>query len=148
MKFNGIVRWRTAGLLLAMMIIVGLPYIVTLSGQRDTVRANAWVIHSNEVKALTYRIAYVIHDSEAASYRLLAGDATDAVRQREIHNALALLDVRRTDLEAVADAQAERLLADHRRVREAADARGRYEVHALKPVDVIALYVLMPGGAA
>jgi PAS domain S-box-containing protein len=82
MKFNGIVRWRTAGLLLAMMIIVGMPYIVTLSGQRDTVRANAWVIHSNEVKALTYRIAYVIHDSEAASYRLLAGDATDAVRQR------------------------------------------------------------------
>ncbi|MFC5438948.1 sensor histidine kinase [Rhodanobacter ginsenosidimutans] len=82
MKLNGIVRWRTAGLLLAMMIIVGLPYIVTLSGQRDTVRANAWVIHSNEVKALTYRIAYVIHDSEAASYRLLAGDATDAVRQR------------------------------------------------------------------
>jgi hypothetical protein len=48
----------------------------------------------------------------------------------------------------VADVQAERLLADHRRVREAADARGRYEVHALKPVDVIALYVLKPGGAA
>jgi PAS domain S-box-containing protein len=82
MKFNGIVRWRTAGLLLAMMIIVGLPYIVTLSGQRDTVRANAWVSHSNAIKALTYKIAYAVHDSEAASYRLLTGDATDAVRQR------------------------------------------------------------------
>lgn len=77
-----------------------------------------------------------------------AGDLPDVVRQREMCNALALLDERRADLEAVADAQAERLLADHRRVREAADARGRYEVHALKPVDVIALYVLMPGGAA
>jgi signal transduction histidine kinase len=82
MRFNGIVRWRTAGLLLAMMIIVGLPYVVTLSGQRDTVRANAWVIHSNAIKALTYKIAYAVHDSEAASYRLLAGDATDAVRRR------------------------------------------------------------------
>ena len=87
MKFNGIVRWRTAGLLLAMMIIVGLPYMVTLSGQRDTVRANAWVIHSNAIKALTYRIAYVVHDSEAASYRLLAGDATDAVRRRAVRAA-------------------------------------------------------------
>jgi PAS domain S-box-containing protein len=82
MKFDGIVRWRTAGLLLAMIIIVGLPYVVTLSGQRDTVRANAWVIHSNAIKALTYKIAYAVHDSEAASYRLLAGDATDAVRRR------------------------------------------------------------------
>lgn len=77
-----------------------------------------------------------------------AGDLPDAVRQREMHSALSLLEERHADLEAVADAQAERLLADHRRVREAADARGRYEVHALKPVDVIALYVLMPGGVA
>lgn len=82
MKINGIVRWRTAGLLLAMSIIVGLPYIVTLSGQRDTLRATAWVTHSNAVKSLTYQIAYAVHDSEAASYRALAGDGNDTVRRR------------------------------------------------------------------
>lgn len=77
-----------------------------------------------------------------------SGNLPEPVRQREMHNVLALLDERGDALEAIADAQAERLLADHRRVRQAADARGRYEVRALKPVDVIAAFVLMPGAAA
>ncbi|HJW07863.1 MAG TPA: ATP-binding protein [Rhodanobacter sp.] len=82
MTTRGIMRWRTAGLLLAMLIIVGLPYVVTLQGARDTERASEWVARSTEVKALAYRIAYVVHDSEAASYRLLAGDANAATRAR------------------------------------------------------------------
>ena len=77
-----------------------------------------------------------------------SGNLPEPVRQREMHSVLALLDERRDALEAIADAQAERLLADHRRVREAADARGRYKVDALKPVDVIAAFVLMPGAGA
>ena len=77
-----------------------------------------------------------------------SGNLPDPVRQREMQTLLAALEERRDSLERIADAQAERLLADHRRVREAADARGRYDVRALKPVDVIAAYVLMPGGAA
>jgi hypothetical protein len=76
------------------------------------------------------------------------GNLPEAVREREIHNVLTLLGERREALEQLADAQAERLLADHRRVRQAADARGRYEVRALKPVDVIAAYVLLPAVAA
>lgn len=76
------------------------------------------------------------------------GNLPEPVRQREIDNLLSSLEERQALLERLADDQAERLLADHRRVREAADARGRYEVRALKPVDVIAAYVLMPGGAA
>lgn len=76
------------------------------------------------------------------------GNLPEPVRQREIHNLLTSLQERQPLLERLADTQAERLLADHRRVREAADARGRYEVHALKPVDVIAAYVLMPGDTA
>ncbi|WP_354674303.1 helicase-related protein [Cupriavidus alkaliphilus] len=76
------------------------------------------------------------------------GNLPDPVRLREMHTLLAALEERRTALERIADAQADRLLADHRRVREAADARGRYEVRALKPVDVIAAYVLMPGASA
>lgn len=76
-----------------------------------------------------------------------AGNLPETVRQREMEKVLVLLDERRNLLENMADIQAERLLADHRRVREASDARGRYEVRALKPVDVIAAYVLMPGAA-
>jgi len=49
-------------------------------------------------------------------------------------------------LEDAASRQAEALLADHRRVREAAEARGRYDVRALTPVDVIAVCVLLPAG--
>jgi superfamily II DNA or RNA helicase len=76
------------------------------------------------------------------------GDLPDNLRQREMQNLLDALAQRSADLERIADAQAERLLADHRRVREAADARGRYDVRALKPVDVIAAYVLLPAVAA
>jgi hypothetical protein len=36
------------------------------------------------------------------------------------------------------------LLADHRRVREAADARGSYSVRAMVPPDVIGVFVLLP----
>jgi hypothetical protein len=76
------------------------------------------------------------------------GNLPEAVRSREMQALLNTLRERQRVLEGLADAQAECLLADHRRVREAADARGRYEVRALKPVDVIAAYVLMPGDAA
>lgn len=82
MKFSGIMRWRVAGLLLAMFIIVGLPYVVTRENAQDTQLADAWVTHSTAVRALTYRIGYVIRDSEAANYRLQAGDANAAVQAR------------------------------------------------------------------
>ncbi|MEO5339210.1 MAG: hypothetical protein H7837_01640 [Magnetococcus sp. MYC-9] len=36
------------------------------------------------------------------------------------------------------------LLADHRRVRDASEARGSCEVKACLPVDVIGIYVLAP----
>jgi hypothetical protein len=61
-----------------------------------------------------------------------------------MEEAIGRLDELRPALEAVATGQAEALLSDHRRVREAAEARGRYEVLALMPVDVIAVCVLLP----
>ena len=75
-------RWRTAGLLLAVLVIVGLPYVVTLSSARDTLLATDWVIQSNAVKSATYELAYVARDSEAAIYRLLAGDSNALTQQR------------------------------------------------------------------
>ena len=75
-------RWRIAGLLLAVVAIVGLPYAVTLNNTRDTQNTVGWVIHSNAVKALTYQIAYIVRDSETASYRLLTGDTDQPTRER------------------------------------------------------------------
>lgn len=47
--------------------------------------------------------------------------------------------------DAIAQSRAEALLADHRRIREASDARGlRYSVSPALPVDKIGVYVLMP----
>lgn len=84
MKIRGVFRWRTAGLLLAMLIIVGLPYMVTQGTSRQTQMASAWVTHSTAVRSMTFRVAYVVHDSEAAIYRLLAGDANASTNARSL----------------------------------------------------------------
>ncbi len=66
------------------------------------------------------------------------------VRERAVQQALVQLDARLAELDAFAERRAQALLADHRRVREAADARGGYSVKALLPADVIGLFVLLP----
>lgn len=66
------------------------------------------------------------------------------VRERAVSQALTQLETRLQELDAFAERRAQALLADHRRVREAADARGAYSVKTLLPADVIGLYVLLP----
>ncbi len=66
------------------------------------------------------------------------------VRERAVMQALGQLEIRTPELDAFAERRAQALLADHRRVREAAEALGRYSVKALLPVDVIGLFVLLP----
>lgn len=66
------------------------------------------------------------------------------VRERAIVQALEELPSRKIELEVFAEQRAAALLADHRRVREAAGARGSYAVKSLLPADVIGLYVLLP----
>lgn len=73
-----------------------------------------------------------------------AGDLSDNVRRRLLEEVLAGLDALRPALERLATERASVLLDDHRRVRQAAEARGRYDVRALTPVDVVAAYVLLP----
>jgi superfamily II DNA or RNA helicase len=73
-----------------------------------------------------------------------AGELADAVRTRFILETLESLRHRHTELEQLANERAELLLADHRRVRDAARARGEYSVKALRPVDVVGAYVLLP----
>lgn len=95
MNFSGIMRWRVAGLLLAMLIIVGMPYVVTRENTQATQLANAWVTHSTAVRSLTYRIAYLVRDSEAAAYRLLTGDADTATQTRAARAATEVPDLLR-----------------------------------------------------
>jgi hypothetical protein len=71
-------------------------------------------------------------------------DPPGNVRDRAITQSLELLGTRLRDLDAFAERRAQSLLADHRRVREAADARGSYSVRALLPPDVIGVFVLLP----
>jgi hypothetical protein len=66
------------------------------------------------------------------------------VRDRQVRQALEDLKANRDDLDAYARSRADVLLADHRRVREAADARGMYAVTSQQPADVVALFVLLP----
>jgi hypothetical protein len=66
------------------------------------------------------------------------------VRDRAVTQAIQQLAERRAEIDAFAERRAQSLLADHRRVREAADARGSYNVKALIPADVIGLFVLLP----
>jgi superfamily II DNA or RNA helicase len=66
------------------------------------------------------------------------------VRERAVSQGLAQLETRIAALNAFAERRAQVLLADHRRVREAADARGTYSVKPVLPADVIGLFVLLP----
>ncbi|CAK0767941.1 Helicase domain protein [Gammaproteobacteria bacterium] len=66
-------------------------------------------------------------------------------RNREISEAINTLPAVQPALANLARQRANQLLADHRRVREASEARFlRYEVTPCLPVDVIGLYVLLP----
>lgn len=73
-----------------------------------------------------------------------SGNLPRDVMQREITTALEFLQAHPQRIEQLAQARAEALLADHRRVREAARDVGQYSVIACLPVDVIGVYVLLP----
>ncbi|MCS0590702.1 DEAD/DEAH box helicase [Massilia norwichensis] len=82
---------------------------------------------------------------------LLGAEATrnmpSALRDRQLQTALDALPSWQSQLEAIAQARAQSLLQDHRRVREAAEGRGSYQVTASLPMDVMGVYVLLPDAA-
>jgi len=84
--------------------------------------------------------------------QLLGAEATRnmpaPLRDRQLQSALDALPDWQPQFEAIAKARAQALLADHRRVREAAEGRGSYQVTASLPVDVMGLYVLLPDTGA
>jgi superfamily II DNA or RNA helicase len=100
-----------------------------------------------EATAVAWQGAGAPLEGEAALELLAPPPVLDPplhVRERAVTAALALLEERVGDLHAHAERRAQALLADHRRVREAADARGSYSVKALLPADIVGLYVLLP----
>jgi PAS domain S-box-containing protein len=79
MRNLSFLRWRVIGLLLSVVVIVALPYAITRNTSTEALDASQWVTHSSEVKSITYRIAYLSRDAEAATYRLvMMGDNKEA----------------------------------------------------------------------
>ena len=77
-----------------------------------------------------------------------ARNMPDAQKSHLIGQALDELPAFEAFFNRIAEEQAERLLADHRRIREASDASGlRFNVTPALPVDKIGIYVFSPVAA-
>jgi len=85
-------------------------------------------------------------DEDASALLLAPAAATlpAAVRQAQLEWLGAQRDAIARALKRVAERRAAVLLEDHRRVRDAAKAHGRYEIRTIEPVDVIGAWVLLP----
>ena len=96
----------------------------------------------NEPEILTEEQALALLNVEVSSN--IAADQ----QSREVAAALETLNGLEQTFNGIAEKRSNELLADHRRVREASDAKGiRYSVAACLPVDKIGVYVLMPAAA-
>ncbi len=110
------------------------------AGRRSTLlveeaTAFAWVGTSNSLEGL---------DALTMLEPPPAGDPPGHVRERAVAQAMQVITAQSAELDAFAQRRAQALLVDHRRVREASDARGSYSVKALLPVDVIGVFTLLP----
>ncbi|MDO9074117.1 MAG: helicase-related protein [Rubrivivax sp.] len=136
---------------------VGLKTVVLLL----RIRHQLTVTHGASTRLLMCEEAVAISASGAEPFvelapeqsrRLLGAEATRnlpvALRDRQLQSALDALPSWQQQFEAIAKARAQALLQDHRRVREAAEGRGSYQVTASLPVDVMGLYVLLPDAGA
>jgi len=73
-----------------------------------------------------------------------ARDMIDALKTRQIEWAVEATREHGSQIETLAKERAQQLLTDHRRVREAANARGSYSVEPVLPADIIGVFVLVP----
>lgn len=123
------------------------------------IRHQLTVTHGSHMRLLMCEEAVAVAASGSEPFAELAPDVTRQLlgaeatrnmpaplRDRQLQAALDALPGWQPQLEAMAKARAQVLLADHRRVREAAEGRGSYQVTASLPVDVMGLYVLLPDG--
>ena len=73
-----------------------------------------------------------------------SGNLSKTAMIRELTESIAWFSEHREVFEKFAAKRAQELLADHRRVRDAAGDTGQYSVTACLPVDLIGVYVLLP----
>lgn len=119
------------------------------------------VTHGSQTRLILCEESTAVAAAGTAAFELLGADRardllgteatrnmSPALRDRQLQTALDGLQAWQPQLEAIAKARAQELLQDHRRVREAADAKGTYQVTASLPVDVMGVYVLVPAAAA
>lgn len=122
------------------VVLLRLRHQLAQKGKRESIllveEASALAWEANELREGTDALALLEPDPIA--------DPPSHVRQREVGLALEKLSSRVSVIDAFAQRRAQALLSDHRRVRQAADARGAYTVKPLLPVDVIGIYVLLP----
>ena len=91
--------------------------------------------------------AELLTEDDALSLLSLEPDRNMPEDQKShlIRQALETLPTIEEMFERVAHDRADGLLADHRRIREASDAKGlRYDVVPALPIDKIGVYVFMP----
>jgi superfamily II DNA or RNA helicase len=69
-----------------------------------------------------------------------------AARERFILRAKDKAKNLETEFDSLINQKAEELLEDHRRIRDASDAQGRYHVEPITPADIIGIFVLVPSG--
>ncbi|MCH1879089.1 DEAD/DEAH box helicase [Alcaligenes ammonioxydans] len=125
------------------------------------IRHQLTVAHGSQTRLLMCEEAVAVAASGSQPFSELGSDMTRQLlgaeatrnmpaplRDRQLQSALDALPGWQPQLEAMAKARAQALLADHRRVREAAEGRGSYQVTASLPIDVMGLYVLLPDTAA
>lgn len=125
------------------------------------IRHQLTVTHGTATRLLMCEEAIAVAASGSEPFAELAPDMTRQLlgaeatrnmpaplRDRQLQTALDALPGWQPQLEAIAKTRAQALLADHRRVREAAEGRGSYQVTASLPVDVMGLYVLLPDTGA
>lgn len=125
------------------------------------IRHQLTVTHGSQTRLLMCEEAVAVAASGSEPFAELAPDMTRQLlgaeatrnmpaplRDRQLQTALDALPGWQPQLETMAKARAQALLADHRRVREAAEGRGSYQVTASLPVDVMGLYVLLPDAGA
>ena len=125
------------------------------------IRHQLTVTHGSQTRLLMCEEAVAVAASGSEPFdelspdmtrQLLGSEATrnmpTPLRDRQLQNALDALPGWQPQLEAIAKARPQALLTDHRRVREAAEGRGSYQVTASLPVDVMGLYVLLPDAVA
>jgi hypothetical protein len=65
-------------------------------------------------------------------------------QQRAVTKALTLYQTLEERVHEKCEDRATQLLADHRRVRQAAVDKGRYDVKPVLPPDLMGVYVLLP----